>query len=70
MLDLTAPAPMRPLIAAALSAAADRGGAGRPVLLVTSTFREAEELTAALESLVGEEPWPTTRPGRRCRTSG
>ena len=54
MLDVTAPAPMRPMIAAALSAAAERGGASRPVLLVSSTFREAEELTAALESLVGE----------------
>jgi transcription-repair coupling factor (superfamily II helicase) len=54
MLDVTAPAPMRPMIAAALSAAADRGGASRPVLLVSSTFREAEELTAALQSLVGE----------------
>ncbi len=43
---------MRPLIAAALTAAADRGGADRPILLVTSTFREAEELTSALECLV------------------
>src|SRR5919106_6811868 len=43
---------MRPLIAAALTAAADRGGAGRPVLLVTSTYREAEELTASLEGLL------------------
>jgi transcription-repair coupling factor (superfamily II helicase) len=55
VLDITAPAPMRPLIAAALSAAIGRGGAGQPVLLVTSTFREAEELTAALQSLVGED---------------
>ncbi|HJV12329.1 MAG TPA: transcription-repair coupling factor [Propionibacteriaceae bacterium] len=55
VLDITAPAPMRPLIAAALSAAIERGGAGQPVLLVTSTFREAEELTAALQSLVGED---------------
>ena len=54
-LDITAPAPMRPLIAAALAAAEDRGGAGQPVLLVTSTFREAEEVTAALSSLAGEE---------------
>ena len=46
---------MRPLIAAALSASTERGGAGRPVLLVSSTFREAEELTAALQSLIGEE---------------
>jgi transcription-repair coupling factor (superfamily II helicase) len=55
VLDITAPAPMRPLIAAALSASAGGGGAGRPVLLVSSTYREAEELTAALQSLVGEE---------------
>ncbi|HEX5908563.1 MAG TPA: hypothetical protein VFY56_16225, partial [Propionibacteriaceae bacterium] len=55
VLDVTAPAPMRPLIAAALSADAARGGAGRPVLLVSSTFREAEELTAALQSLLGDE---------------
>ena len=46
MLDVTAPAPMRPMIAAALSAATERGGGGRPVLLVSSTFREAEELKA------------------------
>ena len=37
-LDLTSPAPMRPLIAAALAANVDRGGADVPVLLVTSTF--------------------------------
>ena len=55
VLDITAPAPMRPLVAAALSASAGRGGAGRPVLLVSSTYREAEELTAAMQSLVGEE---------------
>ena len=55
VLDVTAPAPMRPFIAAVLSAATERGGANRPVLLVSSTFREAEELTAALQSLVGEE---------------
>jgi transcription-repair coupling factor (superfamily II helicase) len=55
VLDVTAPAPMRPLMAAALSASTERGGAGRPVLLVSSTFREAEELTAALQSLIGEE---------------
>jgi transcription-repair coupling factor (superfamily II helicase) len=55
VLDVTAPAPMRPLIAAALGASTERGGASRPVLLVSSTFREAEELTAAVQSLVGEE---------------
>ncbi|HEY6665292.1 MAG TPA: transcription-repair coupling factor [Propionibacteriaceae bacterium] len=55
VLDVTAPASMRPLIAAALSSEPERGGAGRPVLLVASTFREAEELTAALQSVVDEE---------------
>jgi transcription-repair coupling factor (superfamily II helicase) len=55
VLDITAPAPMRPLIAATLSASTEGGGGNRPVLLVSSTFREAEELTAALQSLVGEE---------------
>jgi transcription-repair coupling factor (superfamily II helicase) len=55
VLDVTAPASMRPLIAGALSSEPERGGAGRPVLLVASTFREAEELTAALQSVVGEE---------------
>jgi transcription-repair coupling factor (superfamily II helicase) len=55
VLDVTAPAPMRPLLAAVLSTQVERGGAGRPVLLVSSTFREAEELTAALQSLVGDE---------------
>jgi transcription-repair coupling factor (superfamily II helicase) len=55
VLDVTAPSSMRPLIAAALSSEVERGGAGRPVLLVASTFREAEELTAALQSVLGEE---------------
>jgi transcription-repair coupling factor (superfamily II helicase) len=54
-LDITAPAPMRPVIAAALAASEDRGGGGQPVLLVTSTFREAEDVTAALASLVGDD---------------
>ena len=54
-LDLTAPPAMRPLIAAALAADTDAGGAGRPVLLVASTYREAENLAAACRSLVGED---------------
>ncbi|MET1005137.1 MAG: transcription-repair coupling factor, partial [Propionibacteriaceae bacterium] len=54
-LDITAPPPMRPLIAAALAASTERGGAGRPVLVVTSTYREAEDVTAALQSLSGED---------------
>jgi transcription-repair coupling factor (superfamily II helicase) len=54
-LDLTSPPSMRPLIAAALAAPAARGGADRPVLVVTSTYREAEDVTAALQSLAGED---------------
>ena len=55
VLDVTAPAPMRSLIAAELGEDIAGGGAGRTVLLVSSTFREAEDLTAALQSLVGDE---------------
>ncbi|MGI8456995.1 MAG: transcription-repair coupling factor [Propionibacteriaceae bacterium] len=51
-LDLTLPPSLRPLVAAALAAPVARGGANRPVLVVTSTYREAEEVTAALESLL------------------
>ncbi len=54
-LDLTSPPPMRPLIAAALAASTDQGGADRPVLLVTSTYREAEDVTAALQSIIGAD---------------
>src|SRR5664279_6545232 len=46
-LDLTAPPAMRPFIVAALA-----GQAHRPVLAVTATSREAEDLTAALRSLL------------------
>ncbi len=49
-LDLTAPEALRPLLVAALAS-----GSGRPVLLITSTYREAEAATAALASLLGEE---------------
>jgi transcription-repair coupling factor (superfamily II helicase) len=48
-LDLSAPAPIRPVLLAALAAGV---GADRPVLAVTATFREAEELTEALQCLV------------------
>ncbi|HET9872338.1 MAG TPA: transcription-repair coupling factor [Propionibacteriaceae bacterium] len=55
VLDLTAPPPLRPLIAAALAAEPGRGGAGRSILMVTSTYREAEDVTASLQSLMGED---------------
>ncbi|NED95121.1 transcription-repair coupling factor [Phytoactinopolyspora alkaliphila] len=49
-LDLTAPPSMRPFVVAAL--ADSTVGAGRPVLAVTATGREAEDLVAALGSLL------------------
>src|SRR5690554_818140 len=53
--DLTGPPAVRPFVAAALAAPTDRGGAGRPVLAVTATTREAEELAAALADLLPED---------------
>ncbi|HJQ45020.1 MAG TPA: transcription-repair coupling factor [Amycolatopsis sp.] len=50
LLDLQGATATRQLVVAALAADA---GAGRPVLAVTATGREAEELTAALTSLLG-----------------
>ncbi|MDQ1626041.1 MAG: hypothetical protein QOJ49_1539, partial [Actinomycetota bacterium] len=46
-LDLTAPTGVRPFVVAGLAARS-----GRPVLLVTATGREAEDLTAALRTLL------------------
>ncbi|MDQ1486402.1 MAG: hypothetical protein QOJ62_2095 [Actinomycetota bacterium] len=67
-LELGAPRPMRPIIAAAL-AASDRG-AGRTVLAVTATDREAADLANALGSLlpagtVAEYPAWETLPHER-----
>src|SRR5690554_2233866 len=53
--DLTGPPTLRPVVAATLVAAPDQGGAGRPVLAVTATSREAEDLAAALADLVPAE---------------
>ncbi|MEE6263347.1 transcription-repair coupling factor [Plantactinospora sonchi] len=50
--DLTAPAALRPFVVAAVAATEDVGGAGRPVLAVTATSREADDLAAALRSLL------------------
>lgn len=52
-LDLTAPAALRPFAVAAV--AADEQGAGRPVLAVTATTREADDLVSALGSLLPPE---------------
>jgi transcription-repair coupling factor (superfamily II helicase) len=54
-LVLEGPAAARPLVTAALAAQprSGGGGAGRPVLLVTATGREAEEVSAAVADLLG-----------------
>ncbi|WP_261570602.1 transcription-repair coupling factor [Frankia gtarii] len=52
VLDLAGPAALRPFAAAALAAA---HGAGRPVLAVVATGREAEDLAAALAGLLGPD---------------
>ncbi len=64
-LDLTAPGSMRPFLIAALAAKADR-----PVLAVTATGRESEDLVASLRSLlppdtVAEYPAWETLPHER-----
>ena len=51
-LDLAAPPALRPLVAAALAADPARGGAGRPVLAVTATGRDADDLVDALRCLL------------------
>lgn len=54
-LVLEGPAAARSLAAAALAAEPGLGGAGRPVLLVTATGREAEEVSTALSDLLGPD---------------
>ncbi len=49
-LDLTIPAPVRPFLVAALAAQTER-----PLLVVASTFREAEAITSTLSSLLGAD---------------
>src|SRR6202046_1178575 len=92
--DLIAPPALRPVLAAAppgaagpltgaavslTGAAGQQPGAGRFVLAITATAREAEDLTAALGSLLGEpavayfpawETLPHGRLSRRADTSG
>ena len=51
-LDLTAPPALRPFVIGALAANPEQGGAGRPVLAVTATSREAEDLAEALRCLL------------------
>ena len=49
-LDVTCPAALRPLVAAALTTEADK-----PLLIVTSTYREAESARDTLRSLLGTD---------------
>ena len=53
-LEVVAPTSLRPFVAAVLASQAP-GGAGRPVLAVTATTREAEDLAAALADLIPAE---------------
>jgi transcription-repair coupling factor (superfamily II helicase) len=53
--DIIGPASMRPVVAAVLAADPDRSGTGRPVLAVTATTREAEDLAASLSDLIPGE---------------
>src|SRR5262249_6383401 len=50
--DLVAPPALRPLLGAALARTLTGAGAGGVVLAVTATAREAEDLAAALTSLL------------------
>ena len=54
-LDLTAPAALRPFVVAAVAAGTEIGGAGRPVLAVTATSREADDLADALGCLLSPD---------------
>jgi transcription-repair coupling factor (superfamily II helicase) len=64
-LELTAPAALRPFVVSALAADSSHGGAGRPVLAVTATGRDAEDLVDALrcvlpaDEVVGYPSWET-----------
>ncbi|MCL1841621.1 MAG: transcription-repair coupling factor [Propionibacteriaceae bacterium] len=49
-LDVVCPAPARPLVVSAIAERADR-----PLLLVTSTFREAEQLSVGVGAAIGAE---------------
>ncbi|MGI8647091.1 MAG: transcription-repair coupling factor [Acidimicrobiales bacterium] len=51
-LNVSAPAGLQPFVAAALASSSQAGGAGVPVLVVTATAREAEQLAATLCCLI------------------
>ncbi|GAA4597661.1 transcription-repair coupling factor (superfamily II helicase) [Actinoplanes octamycinicus] len=51
-MDLTAPVSLRPFVVATVAGPADAGGAQRPVLAITATSREADDLADALGCLI------------------
>ncbi|BCY05697.1 transcription-repair coupling factor [Actinoplanes sp. L3-i22] len=51
-MDLTAPVSLRPFVVATVAGPGDIGGAQRPVLAVTATSREADDLADALGCLI------------------
>ncbi|CAN5197856.1 transcription-repair coupling factor [soil metagenome] len=53
--EISAPGPLRAFLVAALTVDAGRGGADRPVLAVTATGREAEDLVAALSCFLPDD---------------
>ena len=55
ILELEGPPAARPLVVGALAAPPELGGADRPVLVVTATGREVEELTTVLGDLLGRD---------------
>ncbi|GDY29873.1 transcription-repair coupling factor [Gandjariella thermophila] len=55
LLEVEGPVAARPLVVASLAAAEDAGGADRPVLAITATGREADDLGAALGDLLGPD---------------
>ena len=68
-LDLTAPP--RCVRSPSRRSPAGLGGTGRPVLAVTSTGREAEDLVASLQQPADAgHSSRSSRPGRPSRTSG
>jgi transcription-repair coupling factor (superfamily II helicase) len=54
-LDLTAPAALRPFVVATVAGGSEIGGADRPVLAVTATSREADDLADALGCLLSPD---------------
>ncbi len=50
-LDLTGPSALRPFLAAALTNSSDRNTAGKTLLVVTATSREADDVAAAVVDL-------------------